>query len=134
MSFASKFNKGGFFDIDTTGLQYVSLQWLFANYPNATFAVRGMYINKKGNFGVTPAVITDGAIVNLPEHTTQTVQDILADSAAVEEIRSGKVGFSVREYISQNPKAKGKKCYTVNWVDVTEQTAVTHVDLVCVKK
>ena len=133
MSFANRYNKGGFFEIDTAGMQYVSLQWIFANYGNATFVVRGMYINTKGNYGATPAVITDGAVVNLPEHLTDTVRDIIHDTEAVEDIKQGAVGFTVREYVSKNPKAKGKKCYTVNWVDIVDGTQVQAVDLVAEK-
>lgn len=130
MSFANKFNKGVNFDIDTTGLQFVSLQWLHSQYGNATFAVRGLFINTKGNYGATPTVITDGALVNLPEHLTDTCRSIISDGQAVNDIKSGAVGFNIREYISKNPKAKGKKCYTVNWVDVFNKNDITAVDVV----
>lgn len=78
MSFANRFNKGGFFEIDT-------------------------------------------------------VRDIIHDTEAVEDIKQGAVGFTVREYVSKNPKAKGKKCYTVNWVDIVDGTQVQAVDIVAEK-
>ena len=71
----------------------------------------------------------ENAMVNLPEHTTADIQAILNDSEAVETIKRGEVGFKVREYISKNPKPKGKKCYSIDWVDITPDTATMVVEV-----
>lgn len=129
-SFANAFNASTtFFDVDTTGLQFVSLQWLHTNYNGCIFAVKGLFVNHKGNFGDTPVIISDGALVNLPSHCMATTDIILHQEQAVNAIKSGKVGFKVREFVSKNPKAKGKKCYTIHYVDLTPDMATTVIDV-----
>lgn len=130
MSFASKFNRSAVtFNVDTTDFGFCSLKYIAANYKGGVFKVLGFYISNKSAYGIAPVLIIENAMVNLPEHTTASIQAILNDSEAVEIIKRGEVGFKVREYISKNPKAKGKKCYSIDWVDITPDTATTVVEV-----
>lgn len=119
MSFAKKFNRNSVhFDVNTEAFNFCSLQFLNENYKGETFRMLGVFVNSKSVFGDSPCAIVDGALVNLPEHMTPVIQNILNDTEAVESIKCGVVGFTVREYQSKNPKAKGKTCYTIDWVDI----------------
>ena len=119
MSFAKKFNRNSVhFDVNTEAFNFCSLQFLNENYKGETFRMLGVFVNSKLVFGDSPCAIVDGALVNLPEHMTPVIQNILNDTEAVESIKCGVVGFTVREYQSKNPKAKGKTCYTIDWVDI----------------
>lgn len=128
MSFATTYNRpqSAFADVDTTGMKYINLATLNDKYPNAVYRIHGLFINTKGNYGASPAAITDGAIINLPNHTAITVDLILHSDTAIADIKAGKVGIKVRPYVSRNPKAAGRKCYTIDYVDI-EPSANTQV-------
>lgn len=118
MSFASKFNKGVSFNIDTTGYAFTKLGDLYnANGADVIFTVNGMYVFK-GKIETAPVFILSDSkqLVNMPAHLTDTVREILNDSDAVQDIKDGKVGFTIREYESH-----GKKCYTIIFVDIVPQ-------------
>lgn len=118
MSFANKFNKGVNFNIDTTGYNYTKLADLYnANGADVIFTVNGMYVFK-GKIETAPVFILKDSrqLVNMPAHLTDTVREILNDRDAVEDVKRGAVGFTIREYESHN-----KKCYTINFVDIVPQ-------------
>lgn len=71
-----------------------------------------LYINDNSDYGEAPVVVTDGAMVNLPAHLTGVVRKILADQNLVDQINSGVVGFTVREY--QNKYGPQR---TITWMD-----------------
>lgn len=114
MSFASKFNQGQSFNIDTKDFTYVKLADLYKQGADVIHTVDGMYVFK-GKIETQPVFIDvkHRQLVNAPAHLTDTVREILNDREAVQDIKDGKVGYTIREYESH-----GKKCYTVNWVDV----------------
>lgn len=115
MSFATKFNKGQSFNIDTRDFKYVKMSELYAERgADATNYVDGMFIHTS-KLGTQPVFIdtANRILVNAPAHLVDTVREILNDPEAVNDIKAGKVGYKIREYDSH-----GKKCYAVEWVDI----------------
>lgn len=114
MSFASKFNKGVSFDIDTKGFTYVKLSDLHSEDPKAVHKIDGLFINK-GKLETQPVFINADKkqLVNIPSHLTETAREILADNDAVNDIKNGKVGFTIYTYESH-----GKTCYGVKFADL----------------
>lgn len=118
MSFASKYNKGNKFAIDTEGWsEYRDLKSLYKeNGDDFIYPIHGFYINRKSQFGDAPVIICDGYFVNCPKHLLDTVYDILASEEAIADINAGKAGFRIRTYEAKN--YKNKKCYSIEFVDV----------------
>ena len=115
MSFATKFNKGQSFNIDTRDYNYVKMSELYAKEGDDTVhKVDGMFLHK-GKLGIQPVFIDveHKVLVNAPAYLENTVREIMNDPDAVNDIKAGKVGYTIREHESH-----GKKCYAVNWVDI----------------
>lgn len=116
-SFASKFNKTTF-GIDTTGFQYTKLADIFNSEneggKDVIHNINGLYVHKS-QLGYSSVIIDEKnkRLVNLPNHTAETVREILADDEAVQTIKDGKVGYTIYEYESH-----GKKCYSISFVDL----------------
>lgn len=112
MSIFAKYNKTNVnFDIDVKGMEFTKLKDL---YPNGTrYTVNGLYIHT-GKLNVHPVAISQeiNRQIDLPEHLTDTVRSILADSEAVEAIREGKCAIEIYEYTARN-----KQCYSVRFVE-----------------
>lgn len=115
-NFADKYNTKKLFDIDTTDFEYTNLEELYNADPLRTYPVRGLYINKKSQFGPCPLLATTDEYVNLPEHMLDTVNDILDDDEAIASINMGVVGFTIYKY---HMKKYNKDCYGIEWVNVT---------------
>jgi hypothetical protein len=120
MSFASKHNKGAIdWEIDSKDFEYFSLKDLFEKDPeNMVYVLRGLFINTKNNseYGNSIVAILKDKFVNLPSHMEAEVKEILSSVEDVEDIKAGKVGFTIRPYESHK-----KQCYSVSWVDVPEK-------------
>lgn len=115
-SFASRFNKGRKFDIDTNGFQYASLADLFnANGADYVYPVRAIYINTKGKYNDAPVIATDDCFVNCPSHMCETAREILTDDEAIADINGGKVGFQIYTYTQTK---YNRDCFGINFVDV----------------
>lgn len=115
MSFANKFNKGQkIFDIDIKDFEFKKLSEL---KKGTKYKIDGLYLNTKSRFGTHPvAIIKDKkTLVDFPPHMTETVNEILTDVTAIEDIKSGKVGFEIEEYVA---KDYNKTCYGCNFVDL----------------
>lgn len=111
--FASKFNKT-VFTVNTKGFTFTKLADLYAaNGADAVYKLDGLYISR-GKLGEQPIFICDklNQLVNVPAHLTDTAKKILADAEAVQEIKDGKVGFTIYKYESH-----GRDCYGINFVD-----------------
>ncbi len=119
MGFLDKYNKGGVtFDIDIKGFRFVALEDLFKRDGGKTiFGIDGLYINKKSSFGDHPVaiLIKEEFLVDLPAHLVDDVKEILQDPEAIENIKNGKVGFTIHEYDQKQYK---KKCYGIHWEDI----------------
>ena len=110
-------------------LNNISRQWKIdgKNFPfkklkeigeGNSFPIYGLYINKKGNYDAHPVAISKDIKVDLPEHLTEKVEKILESDEMCEAIEAGKCGAEVYKYISNNKKAKGKECYSINFKDL----------------
>lgn len=114
MGLMGKFNKGGIdWGIDTKDMKYITLKEFDID---SVFTVKGLFINKKGNFDPHPVAITENGLVDLPSHQHDIVLQILEDPEAVEAIKTGKVGCKVRSYDAD--KFGMKDCRSVEWVDL----------------
>lgn len=111
MSFANRYNKGTKFDIDTTGFKYFKLTDLTVGN---TYALKGFYINTKGEYGASPVAILEDRFVNLPSHLLDVVRDMLVNDETIADIKAGKCGFIPREYEDK----KGKTRVSVEWCDL----------------
>lgn len=125
MSFATKYNKGGKFDLNVKGFtDYFSLEKLYnENGKDAVYRLGAVYINRKSKFGDAPtfAVIDEkftcgGYFVNVPAHMLDDANAILADAEAITEINAGKVGFIIETY--EAGKYGNKVCYGVRFTDL----------------
>lgn len=115
-SFASKYNTEKLFNVDTEGLEYISLEELYnKNGEDKIYAVHAIYINKKGYFDPAPVVATKDNLVNLPSHLTEMCECILNDRQAVATIKSGLCGFKINKYFQKKYK---KYCYSIQWIDI----------------
>lgn len=116
MGFAAKHNRGGIdWEVNTEGFEFVNRANAYKEEPDAVHTVKGLYINKKGNFGDHPVAICDGYFLDLPENLLDDVKEILHSEEDIQEIKSGKVGFKIEEYQSEKFK---KTCYGIRWVDI----------------
>lgn len=119
MSFADKYNKGKgrIFDIDISNFQFMSMEEVFSNFGSSTIKVDGLYINKKSDYGDHPVAIDvdNGLLIDLPQHMTEVVKEILKDSESISLIKKGAVGIRAQKYTSKKYK---KTCYSAEWVDL----------------
>lgn len=114
MGLMNRFNKGGVdWGIDTKDLPYKDLK---EYKENEVIVIKGLFINKKGNFGPHPVAIIDGALLDLPAHLHDTALEILADPEVVEAIKAGKAGVKIRSYDAD--KFGKKDCRSVEWIDI----------------
>ena len=118
MSFASKHNKGAIdWGVDSNDFPFVKREDAFKENQEAVHKVFGLYINTKGNFKDHPVAICDGYKLDLPDYMTEEVRDILKTPEDIEDIKAGKVGFTLQAFVDKKYK---KLCYGVNWVDIGE--------------
>lgn len=114
--FASRFNKGRKFDIDTTNFTYESMADLYNNEgAGVVYPLTALYINTKSKFGDAPVFATDKFFVNAPSHMLDTVREILADDEAVAAINNGEVGFMIYPYVQEK---FNRECFGINFVDI----------------
>ena len=90
---------------------------LYEEDRNAVHVIKGLYISTKGLYDDSPVFETDEYLVNIPSHMTETCEDILRDEEAIEEIKTGKVGFTIRQY-EKNLKGKNLVCYTIDFKEL----------------
>ena len=56
----------------------------------------------------------DGFLLNIPARYLDNIKNIISDTEAVEEIKSGKCGFVVTSFISEKFKRTG---YSIEFVE-----------------
>ena len=119
MSFADRHNKGGvIFEIDIKDFKFVTLKELYEESKGSTiYGVDGLYVNSKSKYGDHPVIIntSSGILVDLPQHMTEEVKEILKSTEDIEAIKAGKVGFHVETYTD---KKFGRECFGIKWDDV----------------
>lgn len=116
-SFAATFNRTTF-DVNTTEFTFCKLSDIFNSADfggsDVIHKVSGIY-TRNSKLGEC-AVLIDAEkklLVNLPQHLVKTAKTISANADAINAIMAGKVGYCVRKY-----EARGKECYTINFVDL----------------
>lgn len=115
MSFAKRHNKGGIkWDINTDTFKFVKLSELDRN---TVYGIDGLFINTKSTYGAHPVAIVGSLemLVDLPQHLTDEVKDILANDDDVNDIMNGRVGFEIYSY---TPEGRKNTAYSINWVDM----------------
>lgn len=114
-SFAEKYNKGNEnpFNFDLKGYEFTSIKELYNAGPNKVHALDGFYFTR-GKFGVKVVVVMSDVKkrVDMPIYLTKVFNDIVNNTDAVNDIKSGKVGFIVRKYESH-----GRNCHTITFKD-----------------
>ena len=118
MSFAEKYNKGNvIFDIDIKDFEFMSSYDFIAKYGNNAVRVDGLYINKKGMYKAHPVaiIVSEKALVDLPAHMTEVVNEILNDAESINLIKKGVVGLKAHEYTDSKYH---KKCVGFDWCDL----------------
>lgn len=65
---------------------------------NVSYIVQGMFINDNSYFGKTPVVVTPTHLVNLPQHLTETIEQMRSNDEIVDLVNAGAVGFNIYEY------------------------------------
>lgn len=118
MSIAAKYNRGKLFNVNTEGYEYKGLEELFKeNGSDYEYAVRGIYINHKSQFGDAPVAICDGFFANLPQYLLDDAMDMMRDQEAIDAMNAGTFGFTIEPYEKEVGK-KTKTCYGVHWIDL----------------
>lgn len=116
MSKATSYNKGSIFDINFDDRTWYKLEDMFNEQEGVVFHIEGLFINEKSKFGARPFVAFDKIyLADLPMHMTETIREMISDPEVVEEINDGKVGFTVRAYMSKN---YNKECYSIRFEDI----------------
>lgn len=93
--------------------EFTNLQQLDEHFPQQTFVIHAMFINKKSRYGDSPVLILNDHSVNLPHHTTETVKAMIQDVELVEAVNQRRIGFTIYTY--QGAHGIG---YSINWVEL----------------
>lgn len=114
-TFASKHNvKANPFQYETPDShEYTNPKDLVVkNGLDAKYKLNAIYVNKKGQFGDEPVLVTDNELVNAPSHMMDAINGILDDSESIQLIIDGQVSFKFYEYNN-----KYGLNYSIVWVD-----------------
>ncbi len=108
----SKFNKGTIdWEVDTKDWPYKKCSDLKVD---TLYPFKGCFITADNGYGKGAVIISDGILVNVPQHFVDTARDIMADEEAVAQIKAGHAGFKLGTYENKQKKV----CYRVTLVDV----------------
>lgn len=107
-----KYNKGSVFDVKLDGLDTVKL----AELPQETaIKVHAIMFTSKGEYGKSVfLVIAGNRCVYLPKHKVKECEEIVADAEVVQDIKDGKVGFTVETYEDK----QGATRYSIKWCEL----------------
>ena len=95
--------------------EYWSLKNLYkTNKADQVYLLRGLFINKTSKYGPQGVAVLNDRYVNLPNHLTDTVEKILEDQDAIDQINESRAGFRIYDYKNQN----GQTSYSVEFVDI----------------
>lgn len=119
MSFATKHKKGGIdWGVNSEGYSFYKREDLYKENADTAHTLKGLYLNKKSNFGIHPVAICDGYFVDLPDYMNDEIKAILADETDIADIKAGKVGFKINTFTDEKFK---RTCYGIEWVDLLEK-------------
>lgn len=74
------------------------------------YTIEALFINTKGKFGNQGVIYTSDAIVNLPNHLTNLIEDMRKDNEVTDAINARQLAFEVYEYTSE----QGRQGYSIN--------------------
>ena len=117
MSVLSKYNKGSLFTFKLDPEMVIEFVKLSELDLDREYVVRMLYINTKGQYKDHPVAASfpkgdEDAImlVDLPEHLTDTVREMIVDQEVAELANKCKLGFKIRTYeYESGDKKKVKK-------------------------
>lgn len=116
----TKFNKSQFEKIDwgrnTEGFSFRKINDL-VNEGKNDVTCYGFFFTKSENYGLQPNAILADCLLNLPTHLKDSVESILNDKEAVEEIKKGGLALHFRQYESK--RFGNKKCWGVDFRNTT---------------
>ncbi|MDU4059536.1 MAG: hypothetical protein E7H60_23605 [Pseudomonas oryzihabitans] len=78
-----------------------------------TYPIEALFINTKGKFGDQGVIISGDYIVNLPNHLTEMIEDMLKDEEMVDAINQRLFDFEIYEFES---KKYNRKSHSINLV------------------
>lgn len=78
-----------------------------------TYPIEALFINTKGKFGDQGVIISGDYIVNLPNHLTEMIEDMIKDDEMVEAINDRLFDFEIYEFES---KKYNRKSHGINLV------------------
>lgn len=114
MSIANKYNKGSRFKARPKGEEYFNLEELY-NQNRREHIVLAMYINNSGKYGPSATLLTGDCLINLPQHLTETVSEMINDTEVIDAVNNGNLGIEIYQYYSNKAH---KPLYSINWVDL----------------
>lgn len=108
-----KFNRNVInWEINTESFPYIKLKDL---EEGKDYPLRGCFTSPDNGYGEGAVLITDSAMINIPQRYVSLVNEIREDPEAVEQIKAGKAAF---HYVSFQPKDHKNKGYRIVLVDV----------------
>lgn len=78
------------------------------------YPIMGWYINEKGKYGPSAAIITDRFYVNVPQHIMEKLRKMEDDPEVIADVNAGKCGFQVKKYTTNT----GSEGYTIEFKEV----------------
>lgn len=127
MSVLSKYNKGSLFNFKMDPemeMEFIKLGELDLK---KRYVVLMLYINTKGQYKDHPVAVAHPEgdadalmMVDLPEHLTETVREMVTDQEIAERANNSKLAFEIRtyEYEAGEKKKVKKTGYSVQWVEI----------------
>lgn len=98
--------------IETEGMPFKKLSEL---EEGKVYTLRGCFATPDNGYGPGAVLITDDALINVPQRYVDLVQTIRNDPDDIEQIKEGKAGFRYSVFQSQKYKNKG---YGIDLVDL----------------
>lgn len=87
--------------------------------PNKKYVLISLFINTKSKYGEHPVLGADDGNasfwVSVPQHLTDVAKQILSGQEYIDQINSGKVGFTVETFFSKKYNREG---HTIKFVDL----------------
>ena len=118
MAKLSAYKQGSSFNVDYSKRSWIKLEDIYnspAYNEQEVHQIYGLFINEKGKYGKRPYVATDIHLIDLPQHMTPVIEQMLQDPEVIQQINEGKAGFTVRAYMSNNYQ---RECYAITFVDI----------------
>lgn len=107
-----KYNKTTAFTSNIEHNEFKKLEELY-NEGIKSFSVLGVYVTGDFGYGKGCFIKSDDYNVTLPQHQLKTVENILDDQEAIDEINAGIVVAKIYEY--ELPRYKGRKFYNIEF-------------------